>query len=97
MNDVSAIYFLQERCKDVEEMRWFDSLLFYGFEESNPIDKEDDDNKLLPAVVDKIVLPKLSCKFSLLIYVPLTLNLMNVLNGIFQNCPLLFLEVSMET
>ncbi|XP_060584934.1 PAX3- and PAX7-binding protein 1-like isoform X2 [Ruditapes philippinarum] len=49
-----------ERCKDVEEMKWFDSLLFYGFEEGSPIDKDDDDNKLIPAVVDKIVLPKLS-------------------------------------
>jgi hypothetical protein len=48
-------------------MKWFDSLLFYGFEEGSPIDKDDDDNKLIPAVVDKIVLPKLSCKLSNLI------------------------------
>ncbi|XP_045198488.1 PAX3- and PAX7-binding protein 1-like [Mercenaria mercenaria] len=49
-----------ERCKDFEEMRWFDSLLFYGFEEGETIDKDEDDNKLIPAIIDKVVLPKLS-------------------------------------
>ncbi|KAL4233284.1 PAX3- and PAX7-binding protein 1 [Mactra antiquata] len=51
---------LDEHCKDIEEMRWYDSLLFYGFNEGQPIDQSDDDNKLLPAVVEKIILPKLS-------------------------------------
>ena len=53
----------QENCKDFEELRWYESLLFYGFKEGEAIDREDEDVKLLPAIVDKIVLPKLSCKY----------------------------------
>ena len=52
----------QENCKDFEELRWYESLIFYGFKEGEVIDKEDDDVKLLPAIVDKILLPKLSGK-----------------------------------
>lgn len=40
-------------------MDWFNTLLFYGYQESRELDKEDADIKLLPNVVDKIVLPKL--------------------------------------
>ena len=43
-------------------MEWFESLLFYGCEEDEAIDRTDEDIKLIPAVIDKIVLPKLSCK-----------------------------------
>ena len=53
----------QENCKDFEELRWYESLLFYGFKEGEAIDREDEDVKLLPAIVDKIILPKLSCKY----------------------------------
>lgn len=53
---------LQERCKDIEEMPGFDSLLFFGYDEDQTVDKDDDDVKILPAVVDKIFLPKLTCK-----------------------------------
>ncbi|XP_052809923.1 PAX3- and PAX7-binding protein 1-like [Mya arenaria] len=50
----------QEQCKDIEEMRWFDSLLFFGFEEGETADKDNEDIKILPAVVEKVVLPKLT-------------------------------------
>ena len=56
------LFSLQENCKDFEELRWYESLIFYGFKEGEVIDKEDDDVKLLPAIVDKILLPKLSGK-----------------------------------
>lgn len=62
---------LQENCKDFEELRWYESLIFYGFKEGEPVDKEDDDVKLLPAIVDKILLPKLSV-FAELIWDPLS-------------------------
>ena len=34
--------------------------MFYGYKEGEPVDRDDDDIKLLPAIVDKIVIPKLS-------------------------------------
>ncbi|KAH3737797.1 PAX3- and PAX7-binding protein 1-like [Dreissena polymorpha] len=52
---------LEENSKDIEEMPWFDSLLFFGFQEDEALDREDDDVKLLPAIVDKIILPKVAC------------------------------------
>lgn len=41
-------------------MLWFESLLFYGFEEHRMLDKEDGDIGLLPAIVEKVLLSKLS-------------------------------------
>ena len=52
----------KERCKDIEEMPGFDSLLFFGYEEDEIMDKDDDDVKILPAIVDKIFFPKLTRK-----------------------------------
>nr|XP_006816059.1 PREDICTED: uncharacterized protein LOC102800592 [Saccoglossus kowalevskii] len=52
---------LEPHCVDIEEMRWFESLIFYGFREYDGIDKEDLDNKLMPSLVEKVILPKLTC------------------------------------
>ncbi|XP_077865029.1 PAX3- and PAX7-binding protein 1-like [Saccoglossus kowalevskii] len=51
---------LEPHCVDIEEMRWFESLIFYGFREYDGIDKEDLDNKLMPSLVEKVILPKLT-------------------------------------
>ncbi|XP_078514536.1 PAX3- and PAX7-binding protein 1 isoform X1 [Lissotriton helveticus] len=50
---------LEARCCDFEKMLWFESLLFYGCEESEQ-DKEDVDIALLPNLVEKLILPKLA-------------------------------------
>ncbi|XP_071819280.1 PAX3- and PAX7-binding protein 1-like [Apostichopus japonicus] len=50
---------LESDCPSIESMDWFNTLLFYGYEESKELNEDDSDNKLLPNVVDKIVLPKL--------------------------------------
>jgi len=55
------MFFFQENCRDIEELPWFESLMFFGFEEGESVDAEDDDVKLLPAVVEKTILPKLAC------------------------------------
>ncbi|WAR08714.1 PAXB1-like protein [Mya arenaria] len=47
----------QEQCKDIEEMRWFDSLLFFGFEEGETADKDNEDIKILPAIVSTFPKP----------------------------------------
>ncbi|KAM4727218.1 LOW QUALITY PROTEIN: PAX3- and PAX7-binding protein 1 [Anableps anableps] len=51
---------LEEPCANFEYMLWFESLLFYGFEEHRMLDKEDGDIGLLPAIVEKVLLSKLS-------------------------------------
>jgi len=41
-------------------MLWFESLLFYGFEEHSTLQSGDGDIGLLPAIVEKVILSKLS-------------------------------------
>lgn len=40
-------------------MLWFESLLFYGCEEQEQV-KDDADISLLPTIVERVVLPKLT-------------------------------------
>ncbi|XP_013061045.2 PAX3- and PAX7-binding protein 1-like [Biomphalaria glabrata] len=51
---------LDENCVDFEDSSWFNSLVFLGFREGEPIEKSDDDLKLLPSIVEKLILPKLT-------------------------------------
>nr|XP_022293371.1 PAX3- and PAX7-binding protein 1-like isoform X2 [Crassostrea virginica] len=51
---------LEADCMDFEDTKWFDTLVFYGFKLTETIAKEDDDVRLLPSIVEKVVLPKLS-------------------------------------
>ncbi|XP_072254311.1 PAX3- and PAX7-binding protein 1 isoform X2 [Pyxicephalus adspersus] len=49
---------LEPKCRDFESMMWFECLLFYGCDEN--ADKEDADVALLPSLVEKVILPKLT-------------------------------------
>ncbi|KAK2879658.1 PAX3- and PAX7-binding protein 1 [Channa argus] len=51
---------LEAQCANFEYMLWFESLLFYGFEEHSTLQKEDGDIGLLPAIVEKVILSKLT-------------------------------------
>ncbi|XP_051541621.1 PAX3- and PAX7-binding protein 1-like [Myxocyprinus asiaticus] len=52
---------LEVECPNFEYMLWFESLLFYGCEEQSTLKKEEDvDNSLLPAIVERVILPKLA-------------------------------------
>lgn len=51
---------LEAQCANFEYMLWFESLLFYGFEENSTLQKGDGDIGLLPAIVEKVILSKLS-------------------------------------
>ncbi|XP_016358536.1 PAX3- and PAX7-binding protein 1-like [Sinocyclocheilus anshuiensis] len=52
---------LQVECPNFEYMLWFESLLFYGCGEQSALKKEEDtDNSLLPAIVERVLLPKLA-------------------------------------
>uniref|UniRef100_A0A3P8U946 PAX3 and PAX7 binding protein 1 n=1 Tax=Amphiprion percula TaxID=161767 RepID=A0A3P8U946_AMPPE len=51
---------LEAQCANFEYMLWFESLLFYGFEEHSTLQKGDGDIGLLPAIVEKVILSKLT-------------------------------------
>ncbi|XP_077361282.1 PAX3- and PAX7-binding protein 1 [Festucalex cinctus] len=51
---------LDVQCANFEYMLWFETLLFYGFEETSTLQKGDSDIGLLPAIVEKVVLTKLT-------------------------------------
>uniref|UniRef100_A0A4W4GJD5 GCF C-terminal domain-containing protein n=1 Tax=Electrophorus electricus TaxID=8005 RepID=A0A4W4GJD5_ELEEL len=51
---------LEEDCPNFEYMLWFESLLFYGYEEESSEHPEDIDAGLLPAIVERVILPKLA-------------------------------------
>ncbi|XP_068186435.1 PAX3- and PAX7-binding protein 1 [Antennarius striatus] len=50
---------LEGQCPNFEYMLWFESLLFYGFEENSTLEIGDGDISLLPAIVEKVILSKL--------------------------------------
>lgn len=52
----------QAECANFEYMLWFESLLFYGFEENSILQKGEADISLLPAIVEKVILSKLTGK-----------------------------------
>ncbi|XP_059401566.1 PAX3- and PAX7-binding protein 1-like [Carassius carassius] len=52
---------LEVECPNFEYMLWFESLLFYGCGDQRGLKKEEDiDNSLLPAIVERVLLPKLA-------------------------------------
>ncbi|ESO92141.1 hypothetical protein LOTGIDRAFT_190915 [Lottia gigantea] len=83
---------LKEVCNDIEEFSWYNSLVLYSCHSNNDIvpDPDDDDIRLLPAIVDKIVLPKLSyiCEY---IWDPLstsqTSRLVNLIQKLIKDYP----------
>lgn len=52
----------QADCPDFEAMNWFESLMFYGFREGVEPDPNDPDTRLLPELVDRVIVTKLTCK-----------------------------------
>ena len=57
---LSLFPFFQAQCANFEYMLWFESLLFYGFEEHSMLQRGDGDISLLPAIVEKVILSKLT-------------------------------------
>lgn len=51
---------LEAQCENFEYMVWFESLLFYGFDEHSALKRGDVDNILLPSIVEKVILSKLT-------------------------------------
>lgn len=57
---VFSLLALQAQCANFEYMLWFESLLFYGFEENTILQKGDGDIGLLPAIVERVIVSKLT-------------------------------------
>ncbi|KAJ3589177.1 hypothetical protein NHX12_010025 [Muraenolepis orangiensis] len=51
---------LEAECANFEYMLWFESLLFYGCEEQSALRAGDVDVNLLPAIVEKVLISKLT-------------------------------------
>ncbi|GFS26357.1 PAX3- and PAX7-binding protein 1-like [Elysia marginata] len=45
---------------DFEDSSWFNTIIFMGYRDGEKIDRSDDDLRILPSVVDKLILPKLT-------------------------------------
>ena len=58
---------LDPECSEqLEDMLWFQVLMFFGFSEGRELDPEDEDLQLIPNLVDLVVIPKLTGKSSTL-------------------------------
>lgn len=57
---LSFFFPFQGQCANFEYMLWFESLLFYGFEEHSTLQRGDGDISLLPSIVEKVILSKLT-------------------------------------
>ena len=51
---------MQAGCKRIEDMEWFQVLMFYGYRNGNDLDTADEDLELIPRLVDLVVIPKLA-------------------------------------
>lgn len=51
---------LEDGCKRIEDMEWFQVLMFYGYRNGTDLDTSDEDLELIPRLVDLVVIPKLT-------------------------------------
>lgn len=64
-------------------MKWFQVLLFYGHEEGEAPIVSDDDNILIPLIIDKAVLPKLTSKYQGLPLINIVLGFTPLINYLY--------------
>ncbi|XP_061176803.1 PAX3- and PAX7-binding protein 1-like [Saccostrea echinata] len=81
---------LEANCLDFEDTKWFETLIFYGFKLQETISKGDDDARLLPSIVEKVILPKLTV-LAESVWDPLSITqtsrLVNVVSKLSQDYP----------
>lgn len=53
---------LSSDCKDLEKMEWFETVMRYGFKSTETENQlmDDPDIRLVPSLMEKIVLPKIT-------------------------------------
>ena len=53
----------QEKAGKLDDTRWFESLMFYAFRMGDDsLSATDQDVKLVPSIIEKVVISKLTCK-----------------------------------
>ena len=52
----------QDDCPDFEAMNWFKLLMFYDFQEGVELDPNDPDSHLIPEWIDRVIVPRITCK-----------------------------------
>ncbi|KAK7107892.1 PAX3- and PAX7-binding protein 1-like isoform X2 [Littorina saxatilis] len=86
---------LKEDCQDFEDMNWYNCLVFFGCESTQEVDPEDSDVKILPSIVEKVVIPKLTYLVES-VWDPLsttqTSRLVNLSQRIFKDYPTVSLK-----
>ena len=50
----------QDDCEDFEDMGWYEVLMFYGFREGEELDPSDPDTQMLPEMIDRVIITKLT-------------------------------------
>ena len=57
---------VQDGCLEFERAKWYDTLILYGLKEGETEDglKQDPDLQLVPTIIEKVLLPKLTRKCS---------------------------------
>jgi len=77
----------ETHCRAIEDYKWYQDLLFYGVKDGR---NEDEDFQLIPIIIEKIIIPKLTSIIEN-IYDPLSLkqttNLVKIIENIFQTYP----------
>ncbi len=58
--ELQPYFYLQVDCANFEEASWFESLMFYGYQEGHTQHSDDADIKLMPSLIEKVLLPKLT-------------------------------------
>ena len=61
---ISIAILMQKESREFEEINWYEALMFYGYREGESIDIMDSDVKILPSMVDKVMLPKCTGRLS---------------------------------
>ena len=81
---------LEKDCQDFEESSWFETLIFYGHNEGSATARHDADLKLMPSIIEKVLLPKLTA-FVENIWDPLstqqTVRLVNLVKRLLADYP----------
>jgi GC-rich sequence DNA-binding factor len=57
---------VQDGCLEFERAKWYDTLILYGLKEGETEDglRQDPDLQLVPIIIEKVLLPKLTRKCS---------------------------------
>lgn len=74
--------------EDIDQMKWFHPLMMYGRsnEETEDFLRRDPDVFLVPTVIEKIILPKLSSKFITFLHSVFELFLKSYLSELIDDC-----------